>query len=65
MADNFVTLKSVQKENKTLKEQNANLKMENNQLQQKAVELEAFYDLYKMDQNTSDYPKVGDACHCK
>ena len=38
VADNFVTLKSVQKENKTLKEQNANLKMENNQLQQKAVE---------------------------
>ena len=33
--------------------------MENNQLQQKAVELERFYDLYKMDQNTSDYPKVG------
>ena len=59
VADNFVTLKSVQKENKTLKEQNANLKMENNQLQQKAVELERFYDLYKMDQNTSDYPKVG------
>ena len=27
VADNFVTLKSVQKENKTLKEQNANLKI--------------------------------------
>lgn len=59
VADNFATLKDVQKENKTLKKQNANLVMENNELQQKAVELGRFYDLYKMDQNTSDYPKVG------
>lgn len=59
VTDNFATLKDVQKENKKLKEQNANLVMENNQLQQKSVELDRFYDLYKMDQNTSDYPKVG------
>ena len=32
VADNFATLKSVQKENETLKEQNENLKAENNQL---------------------------------
>lgn len=59
VGENFATLKEVQKENEKLKEQNETLKTENNQLQQKSVELDRFYDLYKMDQNTSDYPKVG------
>lgn len=59
VGENFATLKEVQKENEKLKEQNETLKMENSQLQQKSVELGRFYELYKMDQNTSDYPKVG------
>lgn len=56
---NFATMQEILAENETLKEENDNLVIENNQLQQKAVELERFYELYKMDEQTADYEKVG------
>jgi len=56
---NFATMQEILKENEELKEENDNLVIENNQLQQKAVELERFYELYKMDEQTADYEKVG------
>lgn len=59
LTKNFATLQEVQKENEELREKNNNLVTENNQLQQKAVELERFYELYKMDEQTADYEKVG------
>jgi rod shape-determining protein MreC len=56
---NFATLEEVRAENEALRQKNDNLIIENNQLQQKSVELERFYDLYSMDQQTADYEKVG------
>jgi len=56
---NFATMQEILKENVKLKEENDNLVIENNQLQQKAVELDRFYELYKMDEQTADYEKVG------
>lgn len=59
LTENFATLQEVLSENEQLKEKNDALVIENNQLQQKAVELERFYELYKMDEQTADYEKVG------
>ena len=59
MSDNFTTLQEMRAENKELKEQVAQLTMENNQLQQNSAELERLQDLFKMHQDTADYPKVG------
>ena len=56
---NFATLKEIRDENENLRKKNDDLIIENNQLQQKAVELERFYELYNMDQQTADYEKVG------
>lgn len=56
---NFATLEEMRAENDALRQKNDNLIIENNQLQQKSVELERFYELYNMDQQTADYEKVG------
>ena len=59
LSKNFATLQEVRVENEELRAKNDNLVIENNQLQQKAVELERFYELYKMDEQTADYEKIG------
>lgn len=57
--DNFATLKEVRAENDALKEKVAELTTENNRLQQNSAKLERYEELFKMDENTADYPKVG------
>lgn len=57
--DNFTTLKEVREENATLKEKVAELTIENNRLQQNSAKLERYEELFKMDEDTADYPKVG------
>ena len=59
VSDNFATLQEVKEENKQLKEKVAELTIENNQLQQNSAELERLQELFKMHQDTADYPKVG------
>lgn len=58
-SDNFTTLKEVRAENKELKEKIAELTIENNRLQQSTAKLERYEQLFKMDENTADYPKIG------
>lgn len=58
-SDNFATLKEVRAENEELKEKVAELTMENNRLQQNQAKLERYEELFKMDEDTADYPKVG------
>lgn len=57
--ENFATLKEVRAENDALKEKVAELTIENNRLQQNSAKLERYEELFKMDENTADYPKVG------
>lgn len=59
LSDNFATLEEVKSENESLKEKLAEMTIENNQLQQNSAELERLQALYKMDENTADYPKTG------
>lgn len=59
MSDNFATLQEMKEENQALKEKLADMTVENNQLKQNSATLERLQELYKMDQNTTDYPKVG------
>lgn len=59
LTDNFETLEEMKKENKNLKEQVDSLTMSNNQLQQDKYELERLRELYKLDQNYTDYKKIG------
>lgn len=59
VSENFETLEQVKKENKKLKEQLDALTTENNNLQEEKYELERLQDLYKLDQNYAEYPKVG------
>lgn len=59
MSDNFATLQEMKEENQALKEKLADMTVENNQLKQNSSTLERLQELYKMDQNTADYPKVG------
>lgn len=59
LTDNFETLEELKAENKTLKEQVDALTLERNSLQQQQSELERLQELYKLDQNYSDYEKVG------
>lgn len=56
---NFATMQEILEENEELKAENDSLVIENNQLQQKSVELDRFYELYRMDEQTADYDKVG------
>lgn len=59
VSDNFATLEDIRQENKELKNKVAEITIENNQLQQNAAELERLQKLYKMDQDTAEYPKIG------
>lgn len=59
LSDNFATLQEVKSENKELKDKLAQMTVENNQLQQNSAELERLQELFKMHENTADYPKVG------
>lgn len=59
LSDNFATMEDMKKENKELKEKVAEMTVENNRLQQNSAQLERLMELYKMDQNTADYPKIG------
>lgn len=59
VSDNFATLQEMKEENQALKEKLADMTVENNQLKQNAATLERLQELYKMDQNTADYPKLG------
>ena len=59
LTDYFETLLELKEENKTLKEQIDALTLERNSLQQQQSELERLQALYKLDQNYSDYEKIG------
>lgn len=59
LTDNFATLQDIKKENRKLKAKVNELTIANSQLQQNSATLARFQELYKMDQNTADYPKVG------
>lgn len=59
ITDNFSTLQEMRNENRELREKIAEMTIENNQLKQNAASLERLQQLYKMDQNTADYPKIG------
>lgn len=59
VSDNFDTLKDVKAENRELKAKVAELTEENNRLQQNSAKLERYQELFKMHENTADYPKVG------
>ena len=59
VSDNFATLQEMKEENQSLKQKLADMTVENNQLKQNVATLERLQELYKMDQNTADYPKVG------
>lgn len=59
LTDNFETLQELKAENQTLKEQVDALTLERNSLQQQQSELERLQALYKLDQNYSDYEKIG------
>ena len=59
VTDNFSTLQEMKEENQELREKLAEMTIENNQLKQNAATLERLQELYKMDQNTADYPKIG------
>lgn len=56
---NFETLQEMKKENASLQTRVDNLTIENNRLQQEQYELERLKELFKLDQNYSDYEKVG------
>jgi rod shape-determining protein MreC len=57
--DNFQTISELQKENKELTSKYNTLKEENTRLQQNEYELKRLQNLFKLDQNYSDYPKIG------
>lgn len=57
--ENFQTMQQIQEENDALQEQVDELIMENASLQENKYELERLQELYKLDQNYADYPKVG------
>lgn len=59
LTENFHTLQSVKAENEKLRAKVDSLKIENNNLQQEKYELERLKELFKLDQNYSDYEKVG------
>ena len=59
ICDNFDTLQQVRKENEKLQTKVDELITENNNLQEEKYELERLQALYKLDQNYSDYEKIG------
>ena len=59
LKDNFATLQEIKEENRELRYKLDEMTIENNQLKQNSATLERLQELYKMDQNTADYPKTG------
>lgn len=59
LAENFETMDTLKEENQKLQEQVDNLTIEVGLLQQDKRELERLQELYKLDQDYSDYEKVG------
>ena len=49
----------MKEENRELRDKLNKMTIENNQLKQNSATLERLQELYKMDQNTADYPKTG------
>lgn len=58
-SQNFETLQDMKKKNRSLQEKVDNLTIENTRLNQEQYELQRLRELYKLDQNYSDYEKVG------
>lgn len=59
ISDNFETLEEIHQKNKKLQEQIDELTIDNTRLRQEQYELERLRELYKLDENYSDYEKVG------
>lgn len=59
VSDNFETLKDMKKKNKELQDKVDELTVDNTRLRQEQYELERLRELYKLDENYSDYEKVG------
>lgn len=59
ISDNFDTMEQMKKENEELQSKVDELTIDNTRLRQEQYELERLRDLYKLDENYSDYKKVG------
>lgn len=59
ISDNFETMKDMQKKNTQLQEKVDALTIDNTRLRQDQYELERLRELYKLDENYSDYEKIG------
>lgn len=59
ISDNFDTLKEVRAENDELKSRVDELTIDNTRLRQEQYELERLRKLYQLDENYSDYEKIG------
>lgn len=59
MSDNFETMKEMQKKNEKLQKKVDALTIDNTRLRQEQYELERLRELYKLDENYSDYEKIG------
>lgn len=59
MSDNFETMREMRKKNAKLQSKVDALTIDNTRLRQEQYELERLRELYKLDENYSDYEKVG------
>lgn len=59
LSDNFSTLEDMKKENDQLQSKVDELTIDNTRLRQEQYELERLRELYKLDENYSDYEKIG------
>lgn len=59
LSDNFETLDDMKKENKRLQSKVDDLTIDNTRLRQEQYELERLRELFKLDENYSDYEKIG------
>lgn len=59
MSDNFKTMKEMKKENSELQSKVDELTIDNTRLRQEQYELDRLRELYKLDENYSDYEKIG------
>ncbi len=59
ISSNFETMEDMRKENKELQTKIDELTIDNTRLRQEQYELERLRELYKLDENYSDYEKIG------
>lgn len=59
MSDNFQTMEEMRKKNTELQSKVDDLTIDNTRLRQEQYELERLRELYKLDENYSDYKKIG------